>query len=122
MRGAKAVKQVTAKVYAAFFPADEAALRAVEAAAAGAMGPDPARISLNGDILRISWEGIHFPVEDVLSALAGALEEPAEGKLDSIDLDAWTLTRHTLTREPGKQAFFLAGTRGLNQILAYSGL
>ena len=115
------MRPITAKVYAAFFPADEEMRKAVEAAGVEAVGLDPARICLEGNILRISWEGVYFPVEEVLAILAASLGAEAEGKLDAIDLDAWTLTRHTLHREAGNQAVFITHTRGLDHILAYSG-
>lgn len=115
------MSQVTAKVYASFFPADASVRAAVAGATAQALGPEPAVVDLEGDLLRLSWEGVYFPLEDVLRALALSLPPKVEGRLDSIDLDAWTLTRYTLPPEQGRERAFVAHTRGLNHVLAHSG-
>lgn len=104
------------KVYAAFFPADANVLSAVEKAGREAMGHESPWLFLEGNMLRIAWEGVYFPLEEVLRALADTLAHNAEGKLDYLDLEDWTLTRY-LPRAGG----FHASTRGLNQVLEYSG-
>ena len=47
--------------------------------------------ALQGDTLVFSYEGLAFPLDEVLEALRG---ESLTGKLDFLDLEAWTLTRH----------------------------
>jgi len=71
--------------------------------------------SLEGTMWTIQYEGIYFPTDDVISAIKPLLCSTSQGKLDAIDMDAWTLTRHrfigtdiTTTRTP------------LNDILAHS--
>lgn len=117
------MKLVTAKVYAAFSPAPPGAAEEVARAAAAALGPEPPVVTQEGDLLRLSWEGVYFPLEEVLSALAAVLPPEAEGRLDSIDLDAWTLTRHQRGQtQGGRQGeAFSVETRSLNHILDYSG-
>ena len=105
-----------AKAYAAFSLADENTLAAVEQAGREALGHEYPWAFLEGDTLRISWEGLYFPLEDVLSALAATLGSGSEGKLDYIDLEEWTLTRYV----PGTNGF-QASKRDLNQVLDYSG-
>ena len=105
-----------AKVYAAFFPADPVILAAVEKAGQGALGHESPWIFLEGNVLRIAWEGLYFPLEEVLQALAVTLARNAEGKLDYIDLENWTLSRYT-----HHAAGFHSSTRGLNHVLDYSG-
>lgn len=114
------MKQGIAKVYAAFFPAGETALRAVEEAGAAALGTEP-WLFLERDILRISWEGMYFPVDEALEALKRALPPDAQGKFDYLDLEEWTLTRHVFQPGAGGEAAFNAATRSLNHVLDYSG-
>lgn len=104
------------KVYAAFSPAPDEVLAAVEKAGRAAIGHDSDWLFHEGNFLRIAWEGLYFPLEDVLHALAATLPENAEGKLDYLDLDDWTITRHV----PQKRKF-QTSTRSLNQVLEYSG-
>jgi len=116
MRGRESVNQVIAKVYAAFSPADAACLNPVERAGKSAAGHEAPWLFLDGDLLRISWEGIYFPVDEVLEALAARLPHDAQGKLDSLDLEGWVLTRHIFC-----DGAFTASTRSLNHVLDYSG-
>lgn len=90
--------QVLQKVYAALAPAGpelEERLRLIIAGAQRAgfcPGANPEDIiALQGDTLLISYEGMAFPLEEVLTALEG---QKLTGKLDFLDLEAWTLTRH----------------------------
>ena len=117
------MKQIIAKVYAGFSPAHETCRLAVEDAGTAPPATDMPWLFLEGDILRIAWEGIYFPLDEVLQALNACLPPEAEGKLDYLDLEAWTLTRHVLlpgtkTKQPDR---FSIVTRSLNHVLAYSG-
>ncbi len=107
---------VQVKVYGAFSPAPAECDPRVGAAGAGAVGQSEPWLFREGDQLRISFEGVWFPWEDVLEALGRCLGPEARGKLDVLDLDAWTLARHTLD-ERG----FHSAVRPLNQVLDYSG-
>ncbi len=109
-----------AKVYAAFFPADNSVLSIVQKAGETALGSSP-WLLLEGDILCIDWEGIFFPVDEVLEALQCALPPNGQGKLDYLDLEAWTLTRHVFQRHGEEDGVFSSATRGLNHVLEYSG-
>lgn len=104
------------KVYAAFFPAGLPCRQAVEKAATEALGSQEDWLFLEGDILRISWEGIYFSLDEVLDALRRNLPEKAQGKLDYIDLEDWTLARYIFD-----MGAFSVSTRSLNHILEYSG-
>jgi len=113
---------VLAKVYAAFSPAGAEALRSVEQAGARALGHEEQWLFLEGDLLRISWEGVYFPLEEALCALGDSLPLTAEGRLDYLDIEAWTLTRFifTVDSQAGK-GVFSSSTRSLNQVLEYAG-
>jgi hypothetical protein len=110
------MRNMACKVYAALSPADGRCRDAVRVAAADAMGCDEPWLFLEGDLLRISFEGQYFPVDEVLRAFVTALPEMAQGRLDYLDLDAWTLTRHEFSA--GR---FTSASRSLNQVLEYSG-
>ncbi|MDE5878415.1 MAG: hypothetical protein K2G99_00035 [Desulfovibrio sp.] len=108
---------VLLKVYGNLFPATKADLEALTTASAGRVpgGPGEA-VSLDGDLLRISFEGLYFPVDEVLEALAGRLGPGQQGKLDVLDLEAWRLTRHIF--ESGR---ITSREAPLNNVLDFSG-
>ena len=114
------MRKPCAKVFAAFFPAGAESLTGMEKLYGEALGEDPPWASLEGDLLRLSWEGVYFPLEEALDVLARTLPGEAEGKLDYIDLDSWALTRHILLPGPGAERFSQS-TRSLNHVLDYSG-
>ena len=76
----------------------------------------PECTELEGDIFRISFEGVFFPLDDVLDALRPLLCAESSGKIDLIDMEAWTLTRAAFS---GTE--ITVKTVGLNHVLAYSG-
>ena len=55
--------------------------------------------SLEDNILQISYEGDYFPYEEVAKILAKYVSQTSKGKLDYIDLEAWTLQRFFLDAE-----------------------
>lgn len=114
--------RIIAKTYAAFSPAGEQCRLAVQEAGTAAVGASPPWLFLEGDLLRISWEGMFFPLDDVLEALTRCLPPGAEGRLDHLDLEAWTLTRCLFHRDAdAKHGEFAVTTRSLNHVLDYSG-
>lgn len=108
---------IIVKVYGAFHPVSRDCYDALNAAGADAIGHEDAWLFYEDGMLRFSFEGLYFPLEDVLEALRLTLPKEAEGKLDYLDLEAWTLTRHQLTLG----AVFNVSTRSLNNILDYAG-
>ncbi len=75
-----------------------------------------AELQLCGDVLSISYEGTFFPFDDVLDVLQPFLYENSVGKIDLIDMEAWTLTRAAIHGTTVSQT-----TRDLNTILDFSG-
>lgn len=108
------------KIYGAFHPADEICFAAVQRAGSAAIASaadDPCPwLLLEGGLLSISFEGLSFPVDDVLTALAATLRAHTQGKLDILDMEAWTLTRHQW-----RSGAFHSSQRGLNEVLDHSG-
>lgn len=71
---------------------------------------------LTGDMLRISFEGIWFPVEDVRNFLERYSGSGLDGKLDVLDLEAWRLIRMEF-----RDGIFRESAAPLNNVLDYSG-
>lgn len=94
------------------------------ACAAGAMGETtPSEIiDYDGTLLRISFEGIYFPVEEVIALIEEyrkrplAQEEIPCGKLDELDLENWMLKRYLIEKER-----IIIKKSPLNNVLDYSG-
>lgn len=83
---------------------------------ADALPPDREIVALEDNLLRISFEGIYFPVEDVLAYIGENMEPDWSGKLDVLDLEAWTLDRHVFQGGAMRH-----GHAPLNNVLDYSG-
>ena len=109
------MRNVLCKVYAAFFPVREIRLETVKTAAMSSAGSED-WLFLEGDMLRISFEGAYFPLEEMLVALLAVLPPSAEGKLDYLDIERWKLLRHVF-----RNGGFDVSERDLNQVLDYSG-
>ena len=114
---------VLLKVYGNLFPADEADRAALDAASSGRVPPgaegaggSAAVVTLEGDLVRISFEGLYFPVEDTLAALAARLLPHQRGKLDVLDLEAWRLERHVFA-----DGRITTSAAPLNNVLDFSG-
>ena len=107
---------VLLKVYGNLFPADEADREALALACQGRAPEDGEAVLLEGDLVRISFEGLYFPVDDVLEALAARLKPAQQGKLDVLDIEAWRLTRHLFT-----EGRITSRAAPLNNVLDFSG-
>ena len=108
--------QVFMKVYGAFHPTDLSVDKALSSLQPQIVGDSPWFYRTN-DMINISYEGIWFPVEDALDLLTQTLSPESIGKVDVLDLDAWTLTRHQW--QDGQ--FQSSPARDLNSVLDYSG-
>ena len=110
---------VLLKVYGHIWPVTEALCSDMEQCAAAAMGSSDDDIPVferDGNMARISFEGIYFPADEMLEAIGRHISEDMQGKLDVLDLEAWRLTRHRF--EKGK---ILSSSAPLNNVLDYSG-
>ena len=108
------MRQEPCKTHGHLFPADGRVLDAVNAVLTDWNIPECTE--LEGDIFRISFEGVFFPLDDVLDALRPLLCAESSGKIDLIDMENWTLTRAAFSG-----AEITTKTVGLNHVLAYSG-
>ena len=90
------MRPVIIKAYGALSPANEETLQAVRAVLeTWFIEEDVAE--LNGNMVTIGYEGDAFPDDEVVEVLKPYLCETSWGKLDIIDLEAWTLHRYTFT-------------------------
>ncbi len=90
------MRPVIVKAYGALSPATEETLHAVRAVLETWFIDEDAA-DLNGNMVTIGYEGDAFPDDEVVEALKPYLCEKSWGKLDIIDLEAWTLHRYTFT-------------------------
>ncbi len=73
-------------------------------------------LNLHNDLLTISFEGIYFPLDEVLEVMQAFLRKNSQGKLDYIDLEAWTLIRHEINGMS-----ITSKTTSLNNVMDFSG-
>lgn len=116
--------EILVKVYGHVWPVDENFAAALGQACSTAMTHDgagcgegaPPVCEQDGDMVRISFEGLYFPIDDVLDVLRAGIGPTQQGKLDYLDLENWQITRHQISN--GKLE---VSSRSLNQVLEYSG-
>ncbi len=51
------------------------------------------------DMVRFSFEGDFFPCDEIVEVLKSFDNSQTEGKLDCIDVEEWTLTRHFFKKD-----------------------
>lgn len=104
------------KVYGNFCPANELLFQKMTGACASAVSLEQPVVFLEGDLLRISFEGVYFPVDEVLTVFQDYITLNARGKLDYLDLENWTMTRYIF-----KNGKISSSSAPLNNVLDYSG-
>lgn len=112
------MSQPLLKVYGHISPADAVLYAALNDACASALvaNDDVPLVELVGDLVRLSFEGAYFPVEDVVAVLEAHVRPEQEGKLDVLDLEAWKLIRYTVA-----QGHLERRSAPLNHVLDYAG-
>lgn len=86
------MKDIIVKAYGWLEPADKESLQAVKPILQSWYIEDA--MYLEDGALRLSYEGEYFPHEEIAEALYPFLNEQSKGKMDIIDLEAWTLQRY----------------------------
>lgn len=107
---------VLLKVYGNFCPANNLLFEHLAKACAKAVSMEQPVVFLEGDLLRISFEGIYFPVDEVLKVFQDFSTPDMQGKLDYLDLENWTMSRYIF-----KNGKISSGSVSLNNVLDYSG-
>ncbi|UZP69072.1 hypothetical protein N1030_08915 [Desulfovibrio mangrovi] len=103
------MEQIIIKVYGSISPAGNELLQAAQRVA-------DESVSLEGDMLLISHEGMYFMIDDFIEAIKPHLGKGSEGRIDYIDMDEWTLTRYRI-----QDGLITRSEAGLNQVMDYSG-
>ena len=104
------MRPVIVKAYGSFYPASEDALDAVNAVLSSWFIEDAAE--RKKDMLVIGFEGDSFPDEEIIDCLKPFMSGETHGKLDVMDLEAWTLRRWIFSGREAK-----ANTVTLNKAL-----
>lgn len=108
---------ILVKVYGHIWPAPKALFRALEQAAHGALpSPEAPVVACDRDMVLLSFEGLYFPLDDVLETLEAHLDPTCQGKLDYLELEAWTLSRYEFVEGRMRRR-----TLPLNHVLDHSG-
>ena len=111
------MRQEPFKAYGNLHPADERVLQALEAVfCSWGLSVELEFAGSDGALLRLGFEGVFFPEDEVVNAIRPFLTQKSTGKLDIINVEDWTLTRYTF--DAGQ---LYRGQRDLNQVLEYSG-
>ncbi|MDR1659869.1 MAG: hypothetical protein LBR94_05955, partial [Desulfovibrio sp.] len=89
-------RRVILKVYGHVLPVTDELYAALDKICAGAItdGRDEPVLRREGEMARISFEGVYFPVDEFLKILAPHLGPEHRGRLDVLDIENWRLTRH----------------------------
>lgn len=67
-------------------------------------------------MVSIQYEGMFFPIDELFEALRPCMTPETEGHIDYIDMDEWTLTRHSITN-----GLVTSNTVSLNHVMDHSG-
>ena len=112
------------KVYGNLSPVSEVLVADLRDCVASAMGETPVEniIDQDNDLLRFSFEGVYFPVDEVIETIENYRKSTGEsskkpcGKLDVLDMENWKLNRYLIDRNQ-----IVLKSAPLNNILDYSG-
>lgn len=107
---------VLVKVYGGFKPAAPDLAQALESEINKAIPSENAHVSLAGDLCALSFEGIYFPLDEILEAIERHATSMTGGRLDVLDLENWRLYRHEIA--DGKMEVH---QNNLDNVLDYSG-
>ncbi|MDR2572963.1 MAG: hypothetical protein LBC94_01235 [Desulfovibrio sp.] len=79
-------------------------------------GQDGSILRREEETVRISFEGLYFPLEETLHLLARHIGPEHRGKLDVLDIENWRLSRHVF------DGGLRSSSAGLNSVMDYAGL
>lgn len=106
------------KLYGNLYPATESMEVSFKHLCRDAFPVEAAKacISLQKDLLLISFEGIYFPKEELEAWIYSILQPNLCGKIDFLDLENWQMTRYLVT-----DGQLNIHTVSLNHVMDYSG-
>lgn len=103
---------ILVKVYGSIHPAGIELAKRLEII----LGDDDDVVEVDGDMVRISYEGVYFPIDEVLEIIQEYLTDESSGRIDYINMDGWRLHRHMIEGTSINEK-----SNCLNNVLAYSG-
>lgn len=106
---------VLLKIYGALAPISLKLFQSLAEISAQAM-PAQEALTLKNEMLVLSFEGIWFPMDELLEILKQNAGEHFQGKMDFLDLEKWQMTRYQF-----KEGKISKSTVPLNNVLDYSG-
>ncbi len=77
---------------------------------------DDEAVDFDGDMVRMSYEGMYFPIDEVLEIVQEYLHAGSQGRIDYIDMDGWRLHRHMI-----EGTTITEKSNNLNNILDFAG-
>ena len=111
---------VQLKVYGHIYPAQTKLERdlamVLQSAIQDTLSLDVPLLERENDLVRISFEGLYFPVDEVIEVIAKHITPDQQGKLDVLDIEHWQMTRYFF-----EQGQITSRTTSLNQVMDYSG-
>ena len=111
---------VELKVYGHIYPAtpdlEKDLIVATQSAIQDAISLDVPMVDRENDLVRISFEGRYFPVDDVLEIISAQISIDQKGKLDVLDIENWQMTRYLFN-----DGQITSKKASLNHVLDYSG-
>lgn len=111
-------RNILIKVYANIYPANQELYNTLTSELSGVYNEhdlDIEVVEIENDLVRISFEGIYFPIEEVIDIIKHFLTISTQGKVDYIDIEAWRLTRYII-----KGTCITARSNSLNAIMDYA--
>lgn len=116
------MQPVILKVYGNLYPCPQSFVPGLDAICSNCYPPsdqlsnETPVIYYANELLRISFEGIYFPIEEVLSYLESVLTPSQNGKIDYLDLENWKMTRYLI-----EDVRIVRHSTSLNNVMDYSG-
>jgi len=111
---------VLMKVYGHIYPVAEdeerALWRVLQTAITDPISADIPLLERDHDMVRISFEGLYFPLDDMLAVIRDYIHPTQNGKVDVLNIEEWSMLR--LRIEQGATSI---RTSPLNAVLDYSG-
>ena len=107
---------VLLKVYGGLSPCSTGDLTRLEPICGQALPLEEPPLTLRGTLLLLSFEGIFFPLDELLQELANLLRPQMRGKIDYLDLENWRLSRYLV-----HDGVLSSNSVPLNNVLDYSG-
>lgn len=108
------MRHILVKVYGSVHPLQEAEKISLVNRLELLLGDDI--VDADGDMVRIGFEGMYFPIDEVLEIIQEYLHDESAGRIDYIDMDGWRLHRHMI-----EGMKIIEKSNDLNNILDFAG-